>query len=480
VLADRYRIDGVLGTGGMGRVYRGEHVTIGRPVAIKVLHAALGKNQEAALRFQREALASGRLDHPNIVDVFDFGTLENGCLYMVMEALDGEHLGQRIDREKRIPWSESLLIIRDVLLGLQHAHDRGVVHRDVKPDNIFLATKDGDPVVKILDFGIAKLRGGITDDQQATRDGITVGTPKYLSPEQAVGGAITPAADVYSTSIVLYEMLVGRPPFDSEDPLVLLTSHAGGEVPPFRDVAPDVEIPERVEAVVRHGLGKLVSERIGSAAEYLQQIDEILRDHGIDAPSSAARRSSPVLATVRGTPVGTPTPVPLDIAHAPTAMVSLPQPPVKQRRWIAVAALALGAGIAGTLAVIDLRSPHNQTVQPVASAPPADARHVSTPSPRAQPEVHQAAAPHEAVSRPPAASAPRPTSREHAAQLAAHLHTLQTATTCAERKKAVAKLGELKDPSAVPAIKKARARGKVNACLLAAADQALKKLGSKQ
>src|SRR5450631_829693 len=151
VLDGRYRIDGVLGTGGMGRVYRGEHTSLGRIVAIKVLHADLGRNKEASARFQREALASGRLDHPNIVGVSDFGVLGDGCPYLVMEVLEGEELGKRLEREKRIPWPEAIEILRGVLAGLRHAHEKSVVHRDIKPDNIFLARKDGEVVVKILD-----------------------------------------------------------------------------------------------------------------------------------------------------------------------------------------------------------------------------------------------------------------------------------------------------------------------------------------
>src|SRR5438477_6923614 len=134
VLAGRYRIDGVLGKGGMGRVYRGEHTGIGKAVAIKVLHADLGRNKEAAARFQREAMASGRLDHPNIVGVSDFGVLDDGCLYLVMEVLEGESLGKRPEREGPMAWPEALQITRGVLFGLRHAHDRGVVHRDIKPD----------------------------------------------------------------------------------------------------------------------------------------------------------------------------------------------------------------------------------------------------------------------------------------------------------------------------------------------------------
>ena len=145
VLDGRYRVDAVLGKGGMGRVYRGEHTGIGRAVAIKVLHADLGRNKEAAARFQREAIASGRLDHPNIVGVSDFGVLEDGCLYLVMEALEGEALGERLEREKRIPWPEAIEIMRGVLRGpAPRARASGVVHRDIKPDNIFLANKDGE------------------------------------------------------------------------------------------------------------------------------------------------------------------------------------------------------------------------------------------------------------------------------------------------------------------------------------------------
>jgi serine/threonine-protein kinase len=418
VLADRYRIDGVLGTGGMGHVYRGEHVTIRKPVAIKVLHAALGKSQEATLRFQREALASGRLDHPNIVGALDFGTLDDGRLYLVMEALEGEDLGRRLDREKRIPWAEALGIIRGVLLGLRHAHDRGVVHRDIKPDNIFLATKGGETVVKILDFGIAKLCGGETDDRQATRAGITVGTPKYLSPEQAVGGAITPAADVYSTSVVLYELLVGRVPFDSEDALTLLTAHAGGDVPAFHDLAPDLDVPERVEALVRHGLAKLIAERI-SSADYVEAIEDILR---VAHPSSSTIEDAP------------------------------PAPSRRARR--SLSALVLGAAVAGAVAFAYPRRAHTSSARPVAVASATDARQAP-------------------------ASRPRSLPRDHDAQLAAQLHVLQYGATCAERKKAVAKLLELDDRDALPALKKARARGNANTCLRASAGAAIKTLASK-
>jgi len=280
MLDGRYRVDSVLGKGGMGRVYKGEHTGIGRAVAIKVLHADLGRNKEAAARFQREALASGRLDHPNIVGVSDSGVLEDGCPYLVMEVLEGEELGKRLERDKRIPWPEAIEIMRGVLSGLRHAHERGVVHRDIKPDNVFLANKDGEVVVKLLDFGIAKLYQGDAGDPATTRAGLTVGTPAYLSPEQAVGGEIKPATDLYSASVVFYEMLAGRPPFEDTDPLSIMTAHVSREPPTFAEVAPDLKLPPGLERVVRHGLEKVSAERIQTANEYMDALDAVLRAAG--------------------------------------------------------------------------------------------------------------------------------------------------------------------------------------------------------
>ncbi len=310
-LDGRYRIDSLIGTGGMGRVYRGEHTGIGRQVAIKVLHGDLIRNRDAAQRFQREALASGRLDHPNIVGVSDFGVIDGGTCYLVMEVLEGESVGARLEREKRIPWIDAVTILRGVLAGLHHAHQRGVVHRDIKPDNVFLARKEGELVIKILDFGIAKLRAGTPDDPAATRTGLTVGTPAYLSPEQAVGGEITPASDLYSATVVLFEMITGRPPFEDADPLAMLGAHVSRPPPHVADVAPELEVPAALEAVIEKGLAKSASERIPSAADYLLLLD------GISGVPASPRTTGPqhlpfppeVIGVVPTTPI-TPAPMP--------------------------------------------------------------------------------------------------------------------------------------------------------------------------
>jgi len=216
--------------------------------------------------------------------------------------------------------------VRGVLLGLRHAHDRGVVHRDIKPDNIFLAHKDGEEIVKILDFGIAKLYAGATEELSATRSGITVGTPTYLSPEQAVGGAITPACDLYSTSVVLYEMLVGRAPFEDDSPIALMTAHACSEVPAFDDLASQLEIPDGLEKVVRAGLEKVAAERIGSAVEYVQRIDQILVANGVEVPAMPSSvRASQSLSIPAG-PYASATPVPgaFGLATVPGALSPSP------------------------------------------------------------------------------------------------------------------------------------------------------------
>jgi hypothetical protein len=190
-----------------------------------------------------------------------------------------------------------------------------VVHRDIKPDNVYLAHKDGEPVIKILDFGIAKLYAGSADDPASTRAGLTVGTPAYLSPEQAVGGEITPASDLYSASIVLYEMLAGRAPFEDKDPLAMLGAHVGRRPPAFADVAPGVDIPAPLEEIVQRGLRKTAGERINTAADYLAMLDAFSPPL---PPVSPRLLTAPIMSQgdrslstpLPGTPaIGVPTPV---------------------------------------------------------------------------------------------------------------------------------------------------------------------------
>ncbi len=502
VLDSRYRIDAVLGTGGMGRVYRGEHTGIGRTVAIKVLHADLGRNREAAARFQREALASGRLDHPNIVGVSDFGVLDQGACYLVMEALEGESLGARLDRTPQLPWREAIAIMRGVLAGLRHAHDRGVVHRDIKPDNIFLALKDGELVVKILDFGIAKLYAGSGDDPATTRAGLTVGTPAYLSPEQAVGGEITPASDLYSASIVLFEMIAGRTPFVDGDPLAMLGAHVGKPPPHLADVAPDLELPDGLDALVQHGLAKLTADRIASAGEYLTLLDDL---DPIAVPMRAIA-SSPAIAAIgiaptalklqtpspaqtpdpTAKPVAAQTPWPAE-ASAPVstepppqtpaprtsalAAIALPDAPPIPKAWLRRGGIAIAAAALFTIAVALATRPHDE---PKLAPVPKPAPKPPPPAPKPAPQV---------TTPPPP---PSPPSDDVDSQLKAALHELENGKTCADRKAAIPELVELHDARALAPLRAARYRMRggilgfnqenTNACLHADAEAAIKAL----
>jgi serine/threonine protein kinase len=279
VLDGRYRIDGVIGGGGMARVYRAEHLGSSGPVAIKVLHTSLSRSSHAVARFRHETTTSGRLIHPNIVTVTDFGVIADGRCFLVMEALEGETLADRLARERRIPWRDAVAILREVLRGLGHAHHQGVVHRDIKPENVFLLRGAGEPLAKILDFGIAKLyarlQGDPQGDSRITQDGLTIGTPLYMSPEQTVGAAITPVADLYSSTVVLFEMLTGVPPFRRQDAIATMKAHLSARRPTLQQTAPDLELPDALEEIVRRGLAKQSAERIPSADAYLAALDRL-------------------------------------------------------------------------------------------------------------------------------------------------------------------------------------------------------------
>ena len=274
VIAQRYRLGRLLGWGGMGMVFEAEHVAIRRRLAVKLLHATFIEIQDAARRFEREAVTAGRLRHPNCVEVSDFGQLDDGSLYLVMELLTGRSLGTLLDESERLPPARAIHIVRQILRGLSHAHSLGVVHRDIKPDNVFLVERDGDSdFVKLLDFGIAKLVGEAADGMtQLTQTGTAVGTPSYLSPEQVFGSALDGRADLYSTTVVLYEMISGRTPF-AGDAVAVVKQHLTAEPPPLAEVAPDVPVSPHLTGVIERCLAKDPADRYASAVEYLAALD---------------------------------------------------------------------------------------------------------------------------------------------------------------------------------------------------------------
>lgn len=274
VIGDRYRIVERIGVGGMGTVYRAEHTMMRRDLAIKVLLPDLGGKDEFARRFVREAESASRLTHPNIITVTDFGRTADGLLFLVMEYLAGQSLTSVI-RQGPVPLPRALAIIRQILAALRHAHAGGVVHRDLKPDNIMLIHRDGrDDVVKILDFGIAKVSEPSSGEEALTQAGVVFGTPEYLSPEQALGETVDARADIYAAGVILFEMLTGRRPYDAKEKVRIISMHLSHPLPRMRDVNPDVLVPAPLEELVLQALEKNRDHRFSSAAAFMTALDE--------------------------------------------------------------------------------------------------------------------------------------------------------------------------------------------------------------
>jgi hypothetical protein len=279
ILAGRYRIEQLIGSGGMGAVYRAEHVHMRKAVAVKVLHREMTAFPEVVARFEREAVAAGRIEHPHVVSASDFGQLADGSFYLALEFVEGRSLSKLVAAEGALAPERALRITRQIAEALQAAHSVGIVHRDLKPENVMLVVKDSDPdYVKVLDFGIAKIKVEEAHDQPAlTQIGTVFGTPEYMSPEQARGEPADARADLYTVGVILYEMLSGESPFKDDDLVVLLTRHLTADPPPL-----PAGIDPMIQELVLLLLRKDPSERVQSAEELIARIDGIL-----GAPSSS-------------------------------------------------------------------------------------------------------------------------------------------------------------------------------------------------
>ncbi|HEY3612413.1 MAG TPA: Stk1 family PASTA domain-containing Ser/Thr kinase [Gaiellales bacterium] len=262
----RYRVLGRLGVGGMATVYLAEDSSLGRKVALKVMAERYAEDGEFVERFRREAQAAARLNHPNIIAVYDRGEA-NGRPYIAMEYLQGRTLKQVIQKDGPLPAERAIAIAMQVLAGLRYAHEHGVVHRDVKPHNVLVGD---DGRIKVTDFGIAH-----AGDPQMTEVGSIVGTAQYLSPEQARGRTVGPQTDIYSLGVVLYEMLAGRVPYEGDSSVAIAMQHVSDEAPPLRSLAPLV--PESLAMVVAHAMLKEPTQRYGSADEFAADLDRVRR-----------------------------------------------------------------------------------------------------------------------------------------------------------------------------------------------------------
>jgi serine/threonine-protein kinase len=272
-LDGRYRLVAHIASGGMGAIFRAEHVYMRKELALKVLRPDLSSLPDIAERFRREAEIAASLEHDNIVRVTDFGRSPEGWLFLSMELLEGESLFDRLRRTGSLTPEEAVSVLVQMCRGLEAAHARGVVHRDLKPENIFLTARPAG-LIKILDFGIAKL----TDPQIAsdTQAGMVVGTPEYLSPEQAMGSAVDGRADVYAVGLIGWRMLAGRHPFRADDARGLLMMQATQPVPSIIEARPDLSAWPGLVTAIGRACAKDVRERHPSAAELRAELEACL------------------------------------------------------------------------------------------------------------------------------------------------------------------------------------------------------------
>jgi serine/threonine protein kinase len=298
VFDGKYRLDERLGGGGMGTVYRATHLLIDRPVALKVLSQRFVGDQTAQQRFRREARAAGRIQHPNAVTVTDFGTTDDGYLYIVMELLEGRTLRDLIAHEAPLDPARAASFMLQACAAVGSAHDAGLIHRDLKPANIFIEQRPNLPsVVKVLDFGVAKFVVEEHDDDSntLTQVGALIGTPRYMSPEQCTDAfALTPSADVYSLGIILYEMLTGVTPFNGETHLSIALKQVSEPPRPPRELVPS--IPDELERVILHALTKNPADRPRNANELRSELYATAESLGFEHAESP---HSPMLDTLR-------------------------------------------------------------------------------------------------------------------------------------------------------------------------------------
>jgi serine/threonine-protein kinase len=381
-IAEHYVVDECVGEGAMGRVYRSHHRRLERrQFALKILLGDLAATMAMRIRFAQEAEAASRLDHPNVVPVLDFGKTDEGLLYLAMEYVEGRTLADVIVQEGPLAPARVLRIARQLTLGLAHAHEQGLVHRDFKPDNVIVVDVEGVEVPRILDFGLA-----VTHDSESARltsAGVSVGTPAYAAPEQVATGEIDPRSDLFALGVTLYEMLTGKVPFDGN---MLEVMHMNATAPPPRmaERTRGVEVPPGLERLVRRLMAKAKEDRFASARDVTAAIDALDLDGRAPDDATGLEATNP---------------------PAPPA----PAPVTRRRGLVAALAIVTTAAVAAVAVIAVERLRMSDERQAVAIAPgptPPVAPPLVAPAPVAPSTAPPVAAPPVAPSTAPPVAAP--------------------------------------------------------------------------
>ena len=383
----RYTVEAILGQGGMGTVYAGRHAIIDKRVAIKVLRADHVENDPtAAQRFLVEAKAASKIGHQNIVDITDFGVLKDGQAYFVMEFLDGPTLGKIVHEAGFLSPLRAIAVTVQMARGLQAAHDKGIIHRDLKPENIFVLERDGQSdLVKIVDFGIAKDQ---KNNRRLTQAGMVLGTPEYMSPEQATGQPTDHRVDMYALGCILYEMLTGDVPFKGETPTKTLTQHVFDAPEPPSKRRPDLAIPAALEAVVLRTLQKKPTDRFADLRALMAALDrvesELRAADAKPAAAGAASMTAPSLPPRVVAPVSSQAPTAISPAVSDSTLLAAVKP---KRTGLLIGAGAIGGllFVGGAIALVRGSSPKRPPPAVVVAAPTTPA--TPTPPTSAKPAV---------------------------------------------------------------------------------------------
>ena len=345
VVADRYHILKKLGEGGMGAVYLGEHVKMGRKSAIKVMAAAMSQDPDAISRFNREAANASRISHPNVCQIYDFGETSDGLIYLAMEFIEGQALKDIIEKEGALPPTRAASILKQSADALQAAHDLGIVHRDIKPDNIMVVQgRDGSDVAKVVDFGIARAVGGDEPGQKVTKTGLVVGTPEYMSPEQLSGDKLDGRTDIYSLALVLYRMLTGTLPFQADSAQELMIKRLTDEPLTLEAARSDLTFPPKLQLVLNTALARDPNARYQSAAEFGRDTADAVAD--LKPPQTRVN----VEKHEGATQLMSHAEVAAATRHQPAASVAAPRP--APARKMPLVPILGGVGAVGVLAVV--------------------------------------------------------------------------------------------------------------------------------